>query len=275
MIFNWIIFTDIDGTLLDNDSYSFAEALPAIDFLLSQNIPIIPCTSKTHPEVIRLRQSLRLNTPFIVENGSAIFSPPDYFPEPIGPKVYSNFETLILGKPYQQILECFRDLRKSFNLNIRGFSELTVEDVAKLTQLSPEEATLARERFFSEPFVSSVDLTENAEIIAFVRQRGCRLLKGNRFFHLLGDTDKGKAVKTLSEIYRKQFPSLQSLRTIGLGDSKNDLDLLKAVDVPILIRKKDGTYVQDFSAENLYITRQPGPAGWREAIEYIFNQKTE
>jgi mannosyl-3-phosphoglycerate phosphatase len=275
MNFNWIVFTDIDGTLLDNDSYSFAEALPAINFLLSQNIPIIPCTSKTHPEVIRLRQRLKLNTPFIVENGSAIFSPPKYFAEPIAPAVYSDFETLILGKTYQQILECFRDLRESFGLNIRGFSELTVEEIAKLTQLSPEEAELARKRFFSEPFVSTADLTENDAVLSFVRKRGCRLLKGNRFFHLLGDTDKGKAVHILSKIYKEQSLSRRPFKTIGLGDSKNDFDLLAAVDQPVLVRKKDGTYVQNFSAENLYITRLPGPAGWREAIEFIFNQKTE
>ena len=49
-----LVFTDLDGTLLDHNTYSFSPALAAINKLKSLNIPIIPVTSKTLSELMTL-----------------------------------------------------------------------------------------------------------------------------------------------------------------------------------------------------------------------------
>ena len=36
-----LVFTDLDGTLLDHDTYSFEAALPCINLLKNNDIPII------------------------------------------------------------------------------------------------------------------------------------------------------------------------------------------------------------------------------------------
>ncbi|MEE8044743.1 MAG: HAD-IIB family hydrolase, partial [Thermodesulfobacteriota bacterium] len=69
----YIVFTDLDGTLLDHRNYSFLQAIPALDLLKEKNIPLIICTSKTKSEIEHYRTTLQNNFPFISENGGAIY----------------------------------------------------------------------------------------------------------------------------------------------------------------------------------------------------------
>ncbi|HHJ53507.1 MAG TPA: HAD-IIB family hydrolase, partial [Caldithrix abyssi] len=68
---NWVVFTDLDGTLLDAQTYSYLPALEAIQLLKEKHIPLIFCTSKTFSEARALQQQMGISDPFIVENGSA------------------------------------------------------------------------------------------------------------------------------------------------------------------------------------------------------------
>jgi len=263
---NWLVFTDLDGTLLDFDTYDFSRALPAIDFLKKEQIPIIPCTSKTIEEVRELRKKLGLHDPFIVENGSAILFEANYFPENFEARSLDGLKAVILGKPRNEILTFFKEFKKRFALNVKGFSEMNVEEICRLTRLSEHEARLAGERKFSEPMVSfeQTDLLSRKELIEFVQHHGYRLLRGNRFYHLIGHCDKGQAVKKLTQMFEKAFG--KPFKTMGLGDSKNDLEMLKVVNQPIIIRKKDGNFVHLEGILNLYVSQQAGPAGWAEAV---------
>jgi predicted mannosyl-3-phosphoglycerate phosphatase (HAD superfamily) len=45
-----VIFTDLDGTLLDDSSYSFEPAHEALAEVRIRKIPLILCTSKTRAE---------------------------------------------------------------------------------------------------------------------------------------------------------------------------------------------------------------------------------
>ena len=48
---NFIIFSDLDGTLLDHHTYSFENAQPALDLVKKNNIPLILVSSKTRMEM--------------------------------------------------------------------------------------------------------------------------------------------------------------------------------------------------------------------------------
>jgi len=72
---SWVVFTDLDGTLLDHSSYSFEAARPALEGLRARRIPVVPCTSKTRAEVEEIRTRLRNRDPFVVENGGAALIP--------------------------------------------------------------------------------------------------------------------------------------------------------------------------------------------------------
>ncbi|MCU0535678.1 MAG: HAD-IIB family hydrolase, partial [Hydrococcus sp. Prado102] len=62
----FLIFTDLDGTLLNQDDYAYEAAIPVLEKLKTQQIPVVPVTSKTRQEVETLRQEIKLEDPFIV-----------------------------------------------------------------------------------------------------------------------------------------------------------------------------------------------------------------
>ena len=73
------IFTDLDGTLLSHDTYSFKPALVALKLIRSRGIPLVLCSSKTRVEIEYWRRRLENHHPSITENGGAIFHPHAYF----------------------------------------------------------------------------------------------------------------------------------------------------------------------------------------------------
>ena len=70
-----LVFSDLDGSLLDHYSYSYEAALPQMEALERAGIPLILVSSKTRAEILILREELANRHPFIVENGAAVFIP--------------------------------------------------------------------------------------------------------------------------------------------------------------------------------------------------------
>ncbi|MDP6101448.1 MAG: HAD hydrolase family protein, partial [Dehalococcoidia bacterium] len=99
-----VVFTDLDGTLLDLETYSFTPALPAVQALLKRGVPIVFSSAKTRSEQEVYRQQLKNHDPFIVENGGCIFIPEDYFPfEYQHDRVVDGYMLIELGTPYKEI----------------------------------------------------------------------------------------------------------------------------------------------------------------------------
>ena len=69
---NFLIFSDIDGTLLDHDNYSFGNLRNFIA-KIKDKVLVIFNSSKTFAEIIQLNEKLKLNFPFIIENSACIF----------------------------------------------------------------------------------------------------------------------------------------------------------------------------------------------------------
>ena len=266
---NIIIFTDLDATLLDHETYSFKDALPALNEIKKRNIPLIIVTSKTRKEVQKLIKELGINEPFIVENGAAVFFPKNYRNFKIeNCKEKDNYCVIQLGKPYSYIREFVKKYKDKFG--IKGFGDLSAQEIAKLTNLPVEKAKLAKEREYTEPF-----LIENEEKIKefedIAKKYGLKITKGGRFYHLIGKgQDKGKAVKITKEIFEKNLKT--KVKTVALGDSKNDIPMLKEVDVPVLIPKADGKY-EDLQLPNLIKAKYSASRGWNEVVLNLLSDK--
>ena len=67
-----IIFTDLDGSLLDKDTFKFDQIEGYFKKLVSIGIKIIPNSSKTEAELLDFNKQHNLNLSFIAENGSSI-----------------------------------------------------------------------------------------------------------------------------------------------------------------------------------------------------------
>ncbi len=260
----WIVITDLDGTLLDQRTYSYELSLPAVAKLRELEVPIILCSSKTAAEMIRLRGELGLKHPFICENGGAIYLPRRYFHFPIaGSKPKRLFEVIELGADIFRLRRALRQAARGTQAIIRSFGTMTVHEIMERTGLTMDQALYARQREYDEPFI--VESAEEGKLLEALRTKGLTVVKGDRFFHLTAGHSKGEAVKQLLELYRRESGALIS---VALGNSANDLAMLRETDRAVLIRNPDGTWDTDVVKQvpNAYRTDGVGPRGWSEAI---------
>jgi mannosyl-3-phosphoglycerate phosphatase len=263
-----VIFTDLDGTLLDRDTYSFSPAEPALRLTKIKNIPLVLASSKTRAEIEIYRKRLENDHPFISENGGAVFIPKGYFSFPYpydrGLKEYSVLE---LGTSYPQIIEVLESIKKETNIPIRGFSDLSEKEISSLCGLSLEEAELAKKREYDEPFLIDGEEKEIAIVKRKIEEKRMNYVWGGRFHHILGKNNKGKAVEILKELFENQFFSIS---TVGIGNTPNDLPMLLAVDHPIFLREKNSVSPL-IPFKNVTCVEGTGPRVWNEAILSIIN----
>lgn len=267
-----LVFTDLDGTLLDHHDYSYEAAKPALKRLSEAGIPWMIATSKTRAEVAALRQDLENHHPYVVENGGAVYVPDGYFDYPGSPPG----ET-VLGVAYAQVRAALSELRaqQPWAGALTGFGDLSAAQVAELTGLSVHEAALAKQRASSEPLHVPEAVASPAQLAAlktFLEQRGLTSKLGGRFLHVQGPVDKAAGVRFLVSCFARQYPGA-SFATAALGDSQNDLAMLQVADFPIVIPKAgpDSSRL-DVGREDAILPEQPGARGFREGIETLLSR---
>ena len=261
-----IVVTDLDGTLLDLHTRSWAPAEPALRELQERGVPVVLCSAKTRAEILPLREALGIEDPFIVENGGAVYVPKGYFPFAFPhDREFEGFSVLELGLPYAEIRRRIERVRRELGVAFRGFGDLTAEEVAEITGLSLEEARRAKAREYDETLLlGDLSAGERERVLQALERAGLRWTHGGVFHHALGaGTDKGRAVRKLLELYRREHGEVFS---VGLGDGRNDEPLLRAVDLPLLVQKPDGTW-EDLDLPGLVRVEGVGPEGWRRAVE--------
>lgn len=259
-----LVYTDLDGSLLDHDDYGFAAAQPALSQLRALHIPLIPVTSKTLAELQVLGQQLGLQHPLIVENGCVICLPDGYFPLPENGECRAGYRLLRLAPDYPALLAELQQLRHDHGFRFRGFHDMDAEEVARETGLSHAAAELARQRLCSEPLAWQDSESAMADFRQALAGRQLRLVKGGRFWHVLSQADKGSALRQLAALYRAH--GLPAFTSLALGDSPNDCSMLQAADIAALIRHKDGSVMDCKTQGHSIQTMEPGPAGWNAAV---------
>ncbi|MGF1493342.1 MAG: HAD-IIB family hydrolase [Microcoleaceae cyanobacterium] len=296
-----LVFTDLDGTLLNSDDYSYQAALPTVRKLQAQNVPIIPVTSKTRAEVEVLCQQIRLQDGFIVENGSAIFIPQvqnvaanvsamesvqelenrangalrfandtlqasSYSRKVENPATPQNtYQIQQFGCSYAEARTGLAILAQQLGVTLTGFGDLTEVEIADLTGLSLVEAQRAKQREFTEPFITPKAITSE-QIQQITESLGFEVVIGDRFSHLIGqDADKGRATQWLINQYQASNPQTKVM-AIGLGNSPNDLPMLEVMDLPIIIPGKQGPH-PGLANRAWPVAAAPGAMGWAAAME--------
>jgi len=255
----WLVFTDLDGTLLDHESYDFSPALPALRALKQRGIPLVLVSSKTLDELRQLARTLNIQGPVVAENGAVIAYPG---------------ETPQIAPPGYHLLRDFLiDQRSNPDFDTLGFGDMSLEEVMQATGLPRDDARLAMRRLASEPFLWR---GEGESLAAFRKEAGkyrLRLHQGGRFMHLQSDTDKGIAVNHV--INRLRRTGKHITRTIALGDSDNDREMLLAVDHPVIIRKPNGSHLTLPERPDAILSELPGPAGWNQTILQLLQKYTD
>ncbi len=264
-----VVFTDLDGTLLDHSTYSFEPARPALEALAAAGVPVVLCTSKTRAETEHWRRALDNPYPFIIENGGSALIPLGYFgPDVSYDRVDGGCGVLEFGRPYADLRLALERIRDATGLPLRGFGDMPVEEIAERCGFSREHAALAARREYDEPFVGA----DPAFLGAVAREAaasGLRVVTGGRFHHLVGGNDKGLAVRALRRLFDRGGRPVQA---VGLGDSPNDEPMLREVDIPVLIPGPGGRDTDAVGLPGLVVAPSAGPEGWRDAVLRILHR---
>jgi mannosyl-3-phosphoglycerate phosphatase len=212
---------------------------------------------------------MRIDDPFVVENGGAIFIPRDYFNHLPGEvKQDGDFHAIESEVSYASLLAALEDIRRQVTPRALGFSDLSPVRLAEITGLSLQEAIWAKDRHYDEPFLIPGDKSSSLDgIRRIVENRGLQYLRGIRFHHITGPHDKGTAVEKLISLFRHSHMDFFS---VGLGDSPMDIPLLEQVDLPIIVQNKEGKYHPAFNNTPYLKSPAIGPRGWSMAIGRLF-----
>lgn len=257
-----IVFTDLDGTLLDDETYSVSSSLPALRALQARGVHIVLCSSKTRSEQVALRDEIGVRDSYIVENGSAIVIPPNTAILAVNSVEESDgTKILILGKRVDVIRASLKKVTIETHISYKTFYDLSPEEVSQITGLDLASAKLAKTREFSETIVSRFSPYETSAFIAACESHGLQCTQGGRFLSVTGGgADKGRAARMLTDIYRLNFGDVL---TVGIGDSPNDAPLLREVDLPYLVQRPNGQW-KALDVPNLNRLAAIGPLGFVE-----------
>ncbi len=255
-----VVFTDLDGTLLDRDTYSYEEALPALELMRERGVPLVMVSSKTRPEMEQLRRDLRNADPFVVENGAAVYLPRGYFSQSYrSDRPQGGYDVVELAVSRERALEALMEAARASAVEVRPVSRMSIDEIVAATGLDPHKAAMAMAREYDEPFL--VVEGDAALLCRELRRRGFECFRGGRFHHVIGGSDKGRAVRLLRSMFEREYGEVF---TVALGDSRNDMPMLAEVDCGVLLAGAaagggDGEKVGD----GVRVSPGVGPSGWR------------
>lgn len=265
-----LLFTDLDGTLLDLQTYSCEQVGASVSQLKDAGISIVFCSSKTWEEQEHYLNELKLDEPVIVENGSGIIFPKrDEFFHFWDTEAHGRYAK-VLGKAYDEILKAVKDTSDKYYPGLKYYAISSLEEISEITKLDLEAARKAKSRDFSETiFNADLDSIEYLHFENALNSIGFQCIPGSKYVTITGhDSDKGNAVEYLIGLYKQQFEKVVSY---GAGDSLNDLSMLEVVDFPYLVQKPDRSWV-DCPLSKITKVQGIGPAGWNMLAKEVLNQ---
>ena len=267
----YLIFTDLDGTLLDHNNYSFGNNKKMISTIINNKNEIIFNTSKTFSECKKLLKELKLsNMPFSTENGAVLYFPKIRFNKIKNSSSFERYWKLRIAKLSSKSWHQFlKKKQKKYNFLIA--QDLSPKILKKYTNLNNTNMMLDREAsqiILWEDNLTKFKLFKND----LKSEKEGVLIKGSRFIQISSICNKRIAKKLISHAYDIQFRDKYSINTIALGDSKNDIDMLNSCKYSCLIKNSTGTHVKLRSnKKNVFKSSKLAPDGWGEVLYKLNN----
>jgi mannosyl-3-phosphoglycerate phosphatase len=268
--FKLIVFSDIDGTLIDRKTFSPGPSVKALSLCREKNIPVVLVSGKTRCEMEKLRRELEIDAPFISENGGGMYIPDGFFGDAPGFHRAGPYKCICSRESIQVLRKFLHDTGTVHNIQIRSFEQLSVAEVSDLTGLDTECARLAGRREFDEPFVVIDETAEKIGIIkAAIERSAFRYNFGGSLHHITGNFDKGGRVLELMKLFRAADPGV---KFAAIGDAYNDLPMLKNADHAFWVGMPEAApAASDFPGEFI-ITASRGPQGFAQAIGILIEK---
>ena len=265
-----LIYTDLDGTLLDHHTYSAAAAQPTFAILSAKGLPVIPCTSKTYAETRGIANDLNFDGPMIIENGAAVWIPDQWgLSRTAGAQQHQAGWIHCFGASRKVIRRQLAILSIEWGNRYQSLCDLTDQQVAALTGLDIDKAALAKDRHHSETLVWLGTPADRLSFAEQVEALDLQCVQGGRFVHVLDSSGKAEAMSWLHQKVRRELPDYRGALSVAAGDADNDREMLEVADLALLVRSPVHEPPYPNRTRGLVISDQMGPAGWAEGIEAL------
>lgn len=266
-----VVFTDLDSTLLDQESYSWLPATESINRLRKLKASLVMVSSKTFAEMVELHCELGFSDPFIVENGGGIaLGSSDIVTErlrmetgSLPTEVVLGYSLIPLGGTYKELVRELNEAILEARVQVRGFSSMNAEEVSSITGLSLRKSILAKQRNFDEPFLIEGGREEIERLQKALGSRMLKIEQGGRFWHLFSHGGKGSAVSIALALFKNYYGDVLS---VGLGDSPNDFSFLELMDVAILLGADQSPHFVHPCKQKARVVADHGPEAWNKSV---------
>ena len=262
-----VVVTDIDDSLLEPGARALPSERAALDFLTDRGIPLVINSSRTHAEIERIQETLRLLTPSISEHGSALFIPLGSFPSiPDRAARAVGGHVIEFGRPYHEVVETVRNTSSDLGVEIIGFADLTIEDAARELGVTDVEAQLAKLREYTE-LIRIADETDarRSHVLNALRRRGLRCWPIGRHHLVTATRDRAESLLTLKALWRHAWGEPPCI--VGVGNSEDDVTWLRYADVAVIVQNDHNGVARILSKlPTARVSQRPGRVGWSDAI---------
>lgn len=233
-----VVLSDVDGVVAASAAPAFAAAARVLKHLAREDVALVFCSSRTRAELEHIRQELGGDHPFIAERGSAVFIPNESFGFDVpDARDIAGYRAVEFGRPYGDIVQTLRSTARRLRIKVRGFDDMSVEEVAREGQLSLLQARLAKLREYGELFrvVDGSSATRN-RLFKGLHGAHLRCVGAGRYDHVGAAVDMNLGVNMLCTLYRRAYGPLL---TVGLADAMSEVAFLQLVDYPVFVQSRE------------------------------------
>jgi mannosyl-3-phosphoglycerate phosphatase len=254
-----VFITDLDGTLLGHDDFSFTPIRDDFLNLLDRGVQIIFNSSKTSTEIRAFCDDLGVKLPFICENGAALFNA-DLL---VGDMLLGDTapSTMVLGTTVEGLMAAWDEaIDPALRRHCILLDAMGPKAQQHVLGLAGQQLSRALDRDFSVLFSFYGSHEAFADLCSQAAFEGLCVHSGGRVHCLSGQHDKSSFNKMIRQ--RCSAPASKAA-IIGFGDSQNDIALLSQADVACVIPRPRQPVLQLADPPPKVITvSQPAPSGW-------------
>ena len=266
-----LIFTDIDGTFIDNDTFDEGLNTKTVSELEQAEHLVVFNTSKTFDEVNYFQKKIKTSLSFICETGGGIYLANDYLRTTKSSR--GAYQVLYESRKINEYKDQIQfEINKNYREDLTFFDDLSVEEQSSLSGLSGHDLELASKRDFSILIKWKSTKSKYDEFTLFLKRFKLNLITGGRFSHICSEHDKGRATKLFIDKTKKFFKN-SNIVTVAIGDSKNDFEMLNVVDFPCVVKSPNNHLLQDsLNSRNITFSEHEAPTGWTECIQKVITK---
>ena len=148
-------------------------------------------------------------------------------------------------------------------MNFKFLDNLEEQEISTILNLPMSKVKNAMSRNYTFPFIFLGDENEKYQIINEASSIGLNIQEGGRIMTLGDKLNKSCAMLDFIKYFNKNETII-----IGIGDNKNDIEMLDSSDFPCLVKNSKFNY-KNLISQNYTLSSSEAPEGWKEVVKEV------